>query len=101
MGESEMTQIGRLQADVKNLCRSIDEVKETTKKIEAALNDHRVISAERAQRIDNAEKRIDDHEVRLKKVEVSLGKLMLIAAISAGGATGITFSIEKIVGLLK
>ena len=101
MGESESTQIGRLQADVKNICRSMDEMRDDVKEIKAALNDHRVVSAERAQRIDNTEKRVDDHEVRIKKLEVSLGKLMLIAAISAGGATGITFSIEKIVGLFK
>ena len=101
MGESEVAQIGRLQADVKNICRSMDEMKGDIKEIKTALNDHRIVSAERAQRIDNTEKRVDDHEARLKRLEVSLGKLMLIAAISAGGATGITFSIEKIVGLLK
>lgn len=98
MGDSEMAQIGRLQADVRNLCRSIDEVKETTKKIESALNDHRIISAERAQRIDNTEKRVDDHEVRIKKLEVSFVKLTVIAALSAGGAT---LTIDKIIGLFK
>lgn len=98
MGDSELTQIGRLQADVRNLCRSIDEVKNTTKKIEAALNDHRVISAERAQRIENTEKRVDDHEGRIKKLEVSFVKLTVIAALSAGGAT---FTIDKILGLFQ
>lgn len=98
MGDSELTQIGRLQADVRNLCRSIDEVKETTKKIESALNDHRIISAERAQRIDNTEKRVDDHEGRIKKLEVSFVKLTVIAALSAGGAT---LTIDKIIGLFK
>jgi len=98
MGDSELTQIGRLQADVRNLCRSIDEVKNTTKKIEAALNDHRIISAERAQRIDNTEKRVDDHEGRIKKLEVSFVKLTVIAALSAGGAT---LTIDKIIGLFK
>ena len=98
MGDSETAQIGRLQADVRNLCRSIDEVKETTKKIESALNDHRIISAERAQRIDNTEKRVDDHEVRIKKLEVSFVKLTVIAALSAGGAT---LTIDKIIGLFR
>ena len=98
MGDSELTQIGRLQADVRNLCRSIDEVKNTTKKIEAALNDHRVISAERAQRIDNTAKRVDDHEARIKKLEASFVKLTVIAALSAGGAT---LTIDKILNLFK
>lgn len=101
MSDSELTQIGRLQADVKNLCRSIDEVKTTTKNIEATLNDHRVLSAERAQRIDNTVQRVDDHETRIKKLEASYAKLLIVAAVSAGGATGITFSIEKLLELFK
>lgn len=98
MGDSEMTQIGRLQADVKNLCRSIDEVKQTTKEIKNTLDDHRLLSAERAQRIENTVKRVDDHEVRIKKLEVSFVKLTVIAALSAGGAT---LTIDKIIGLFR
>lgn len=98
MGESELTQIGRLQADVRNICRSIDEVKQTVNKIDSALNDHRVISAERAQRIDNTARRVDEHEGRLKKLEASFAKLAVIAALSAGGAT---LTIDKIINLLK
>lgn len=98
MGDSEMAQIGRLQADVKNICRSMDEMKGDIKEIKAALNDHRVISAERAQRIDNTARRVDEHEGRLKKLEASFAKLAVIAALSAGGAT---LTIDKIINLLK
>lgn len=98
MGDSEMTQIGRLQADVKNICRGMDEMKGDIKEIKMALNDHRIISAERAQRIDNTEKRVDDHEGRIKKLEVSFVKLTVIAALSAGGAT---LTIDKILGLFR
>ena len=98
-GDNQQThQIARLQADLKNLCRTMDEVKSGVSKIRDTLDEHRVVSAERAAMISGTASRLDDHEWRIKKLEASSAKLALIVALTAGG---VTFGLDKILGVLK
>lgn len=90
-------QIARLQADLKNICRTVDEVKAGVDKIETKLDNHRIVSAERAVVIQNIGQKVDDHETRLKKLETSFVKLALLAAAASGGAA---FGVDKLLALL-
>ncbi|MBQ6534761.1 MAG: hypothetical protein IJI37_06275 [Opitutales bacterium] len=101
MNDDEQTQIqqtARLQADLKNLCRSMDEVKRTVAKIADALAEHRVLSAERAAAINHVATQVAEHDSRIKKLEASFIKLAVVVAISAGGAT---LGIDKLIGMFK
>lgn len=94
----EEQQIARLQAELKNLCRSVDEVKNTVSKIDEKLDDHRVLSAERAMQITQVAKRVDEHDGRIHKLESSFVRLAIYVALGAGGAT---LGIDKILSLFK
>lgn len=94
----EEQQIARLQAELKNLCRSVDEVKNTVSKIDEKLDDHRVLSAERAMQITQVAKRVDEHDGRINKLESSFVRLAIYVALGAGGAT---LGIDKILSLFK
>ena len=98
MPEDEQHQIAKLQAELKNLCRSVDEVKNTVSKIDEKLDDHRVLSAERAATINQVVGRVDDHDERIKKLETSFVRLAIYVALGAGGAT---LGIDKILSLFK
>ena len=90
------TQVARLQADLKNLCRTVDEVKSGVNKIETKLDNHRIVSAERAVIIQNIGQKIEDHELRLKKLEASFVKFALIVATASGSAA---FGVDKLLAL--
>ena len=90
--------ITRLQADVKNICRTMDEVKASVEKIKDSLSEHRVLSAERAAAVNHIATQVSDHEGRIKKLETSFVKLAFYVALGAGGAT---LGIDKILDLLK
>ena len=94
----EEQQIARLQAELKNLCRSVDEVKNTVSKIDEKLDDHRVLSAERAMQITQVAKRVDEHDGRINKLESSFVRLAIYVALGAGGAT---LGIDKVLSLFK
>ena len=96
--DEQSQQIARLQADVKNLCRSMDEVKNSVEKIKDSLAEHRVLSAERAAVVASATNRLDEHDARIKKLETSFVRLAIYVALGAGGAT---LGIDKIISLFK
>ena len=99
MDDSQQTeQIAHLQANMKNLCRSMDEVKLTVVRIKDTLDEHRILSAERAAMITGTQSRLNEHEGRIKKLETSFVRLAIYVALGAGGAT---LGIDKIMGLFK
>lgn len=98
MADNEVQQIARLQADMRNLCRSVDEVKNTVSKIDEKLDDQRMVSAERAVQITQTINRVDEHETRIKKLELSFVRLAIYVALGAGGAT---LTINEVLSLFK
>jgi|GEM_PF-5671775 len=91
-------QIAVLEANMKHVCDSLNELKTSIDKIDGKLDEHMLNAASRASVIESIEKKLDSQETRIKKLESSFIRLAVYVALSAGG---VTLGIDKIISIFR
>ena len=127
--------IAHIQSDLHNLTNIISQHGEFMKEIKRSLEDHRLVSAERAAKVDlmmyeidaqrkridihddklvsldekilntnlilkeleEQKKKVDTHEKQIDQLNTKITKIIIYAALAAGG---VTFGIDKIPAIL-